>query len=266
MRQQTSKAAGHAQGGARLQIERILDVTRWAASRVTRRLPFRRPLTRASYQRVWDSVSILEYDAKISVAGIAAEHDLLAAAYLTRDSLLATVGIHPTDTVLEIGAGIGRVGSVLAPLCSEWIGGDVSPNMLRHLRRRLATLPNVRTVHLNGYDLDGLETSSVDVIYCTVVFMHLDEWERYTYIRDSYRVLRPGGRLYVDSVNMLAEHGWAFFQKMVDDYSLTDRPPHISKTSTPQELHAYFSRAGFVAIQQFTAEHLWLVTHAVKPG
>jgi ubiquinone/menaquinone biosynthesis C-methylase UbiE len=64
---------------------------------------------------------------------------------------METVGIKPTDVVLEIGCGIGRVGRVLAPICREWIGADVSENMINHLRQRLKEFKNVRTVVLGDY-------------------------------------------------------------------------------------------------------------------
>ena len=50
-------------------------------------------------------------------------------------------------------------------------------------------------VHLTG---DGLQVSlegTIDVVYCTTVFMHLEEWDRYRYIKGAFRVLKPGGRL-----------------------------------------------------------------------
>jgi ubiquinone/menaquinone biosynthesis C-methylase UbiE len=93
--------------------------------------------------------------------------------------------------VLEIGAGVGRVGMVLAPICKGWIGVDMSENMLRHIERRLAGLTNVRTVATNGFDLSGIASESVDVVYSTVVFMHLDEWDRYGYIKEGcFRILK----------------------------------------------------------------------------
>jgi ubiquinone/menaquinone biosynthesis C-methylase UbiE len=173
------------------------------------------------------------------------------------------VGVRQDDVILEIGAGVGRVGAVLAPLCREWIGADVSENMVDYIQRRLQAFDNVRTVVLNGYDLSNIESDSVDLVYCTVVFMHLEEWERYGYVREGLRVLREGGRMLVDNINLVSNEGWALFEQ---HFALppSERPPHISKPSTPQELEAYFRHAGFTAIEQ--AENgLWIVTYGVKP-
>ena len=137
-------------------------------------------LQRAHYKEVWNACAANERDAMLHVAGYADEAEFQCVGELTRDLLLECVGVRPDDVVLEIGAGIGRVGRVLSPLCREWIGADVSENMLAHLRRRLSAFDNVRTIALNGYDLSPLPAGSIDLVYCTVVFMHLDEWDAST--------------------------------------------------------------------------------------
>ena len=69
-------------------------------------------------------------------------------------------------------------------------------------------------VHLTGDGLPASLDGTIDVVYCTTVFMHLEEWDRYRYIQGAFRVLKPGGRLYVDSFSLLSEDGWALFEQM----------------------------------------------------
>jgi len=218
---------------------------------------------RAAYKAVWDAQSKTEDAAKIAVAGYADEGEFRRTAEGTVACLEQSVGVRPTDVIVEIGCGVGRVGRVLAPRCKEWVGADVSQNMLSHTRRRLADLPNVRTVALNGYDLAPLADRSADVVYCTVVFMHLDERERYRYVRDALRVLRPHGRLFVDNFNLLSDEGWRLFEQVLALDPLA-RPAHASKSSTPQELAAYLDRAGFIDVEQ-TQTGLWVLTWGRKP-
>jgi len=221
-------------------------------------------LSRAHFKEVWDALSTSEEKAKLNAFGSTDENELGKAAQLTKRILVETVGINPEDTVLEIGAGVGRVGEVLAPLCREWIGADVSENMLRHAHHRIGHLGNVRTIVLNGYDLSPVPSESIDLVYCTVVFMHLTEWERFGYVREGIRVLRPGGRMLVDSFNLLSDEGWTLSERMTG-YHPTNRPPHISTTSTPQEIETYLKRAGFADVQQ-QARGIWLITYGRKPG
>jgi SAM-dependent methyltransferase len=234
------------------------------------RLPFLRPkipkaatLNRSLYKSVWNSVSGTEQDAKMAVSGFVEEERYRETGVGTVAMLKQFVGIAPDDVVLEIGAGVGRVGAILAPICKEWIGVDVSENMLGHIERRLAGLANVRTVATNGFDLSGISSESVNVVYSTVVFMHLDEWDRYGYIKEGFRILKPGGRMLVDNVDLTSDPGWEFFEAhcAVPPH---ERPAQISKTSTPQELETYFRRSGFEAIEQHRG-NLWLITFGRKP-
>ncbi|MGH8982643.1 MAG: class I SAM-dependent methyltransferase [Acidimicrobiia bacterium] len=219
---------------------------------------------RADYKAVWNSVSDDVEHAKLAVAGYTDEDEFEQMAHATVSALRETVGLSTDDVVLEIGAGVGRVGSVLAPLCKKWIATDVSENMLRHTRERLAGLDNVETVPTNGWDLQPIPSESVDLVYCTIVFMHLDEWERFNYVREGLRVLRPGGRMYVDNTNLLGDDGWAFFMHALDEHHPLGRPPNISKSSTPQELETYFQRAGFDDVKVRTSS-MWVTAYGRKP-
>jgi SAM-dependent methyltransferase len=228
------------------------------------RLKFKR-LSRVQYKECWNTLSRSENDAKRAIGGSAEEKTFVESAHFTVSILREFLCIGPDDVVLEIGAGVGRVGSMLAPLCREWIGTDVSDKMIGHMKRRLGKLNNVRAISTNGFDLRQIKSESIDAVYCTVVFMHLDDWERYGYIAEGFRVLKPGGRMLVDNVDLLTDEGWAFFET-VRSMSPSDRPrpPHVSRTSTPQELETYFSRAHFKDIRQENRGP-WIFTYGKKP-
>jgi SAM-dependent methyltransferase len=242
----------------------MLDTISVFRARLRRKLRLvGRQFVRAEYKRVWNAASMTEDDAKISVAGYTDEKEFSRTAQGTKTMLETLVGVGKDDVVLEIGAGVGRVGAVLAPVCRRWIGADVSENMLTHLKRRLAHLPNVEALPLNGYDLGGVADSSIDVVYCTVVFMHLDEWDRFGYVQEGFRVLRRGGRMLIDNFNLISEDGWEFFLKNRNDYAPLQRPANISKSSTPAELETYLRRAGFSGVNS-TEAGLWVIATGRK--
>jgi SAM-dependent methyltransferase len=218
---------------------------------------------RSQYKAVWTALSDTHDRARMHVTGTTEEDQLLASGAESFNILQQTIGIHSNDVVLEIGCGVGRVGKHVAALCQRWIGCDVSANMLRFAGERLRDLANVELREISGYHLKGVADASCDVVYCMVVFMHLETWDRYNYVIEAARVLRPGGRLYVDNVNLCSDAGWAVFEAH-RAFPPDARPPHITECSTPQELETYLKRAGFFGIQ-IRADGLFVAAWGQKP-
>ena len=218
---------------------------------------------RSQYKDVWNEVSRDVDEAKVSVAGYTSEEELNRVANVTLGVLNGTVAVKNTDTILEIGCGVGRMGPVLAPICEKWIGTDVSENMLKFAGSRLRKYNNIELVAVNGWDLSPIPDASVDLVYCTVVFMHLDEWDRFNYVCEAKRILKPGGRVFIDNYNLLSDIGWEFFIKNMMDYHPLDRPSNISKSSTPSELITYLDRAGFINIES-KEDRMWIYAWAEK--
>jgi SAM-dependent methyltransferase len=218
--------------------------------------------TRSEYKKVWSALSTTHDQAKLHVIGVTEEDALRATGEQTLGFLQESVGIGKDDVVLEIGCGIGRVGRVVAPSCRKWIGCDVALNMLALAAERLRDLSNVELKEITGYNLCGVEDASVDVVYCTVVFMHLESWDRYNYILEAFRVLRPSGRIYTDNVNLCSEGGWKVFEAY-RACPPESRPPHITECSTPQEIETYLRRAGFSDVRIRTDDD-WVRASGVK--
>ena len=203
---------------------------------------------RSEYAKVWDAVSRHATEARISVAGFADDREWDRSGRSTADYVIRSLAITGDDRVLEIGCGAGRIGKHMAPRCKVWVGSDVSSNMLDLARADLAEIGNVEWVPLNGYDLHGIPSASIDAVYCSAVFMHLDEWDRFRYVKDALRVLRPGGRAFFDNYSLLGEAGWRFFEE-TSCLDVAVRPPNVSRASTPQELRCYMDRAGYVDVR-----------------
>ncbi len=220
------------------------------------------PRPRSDYKGVWTELSETESSARMHVSGYEEEETFNLTGAATKDALARTVGFNADDVVIEIGCGVGRVGKQLAPLCRKWIGCDVSPHMLRIAAARLSALPNVELHEINGYDLQPLADGMADLVYSTVVFMHLDEWDRFNYVLEARRLLRPGGRIYVDNVNLCSDEGWKVFE-IHRQIPPSQRPPHITKHSTLAELVTYLERAGFRNIQSLELDQ-WIQVWGTK--
>lgn len=199
---------------------------------------------RSAYKKVWDLQAQDSDVASLAVAGHTdeAKLDLTARGFI--DMLQPLVGLGPNDVVLEIGCGIARVGKVMSRGCLHWFGADISGGMLRHATERLRDRKNTTLVELSTVGLQEFPRDAFDLVYCTIVFMHLFEWDRYRYVEEAFRVLRPGGHCYFDNFPLDSVHGWNVFTEGTR-YPLDRRPAHISMASTREELGIYLRKAGF---------------------
>ena len=121
------------------------------------------------------------------------------------DAILRAVGVavEPTDVVVDLGCGVGRLTRVLAGRAQRVIAVDVSAEMLRRAARLNAHLDNVEWVHGDGRSLAPLQDARADACVSHVVFQHIpDPAVTLGYVTEIGRVLRPGG--------------WAAFQVSTD--------------------------------------------------
>jgi SAM-dependent methyltransferase len=103
----------------------------------------------------------------------------------------------PGDTVLDLAAGIGDTGYLAAELVApngQLITSDFVPEMLSAAQRRAEAL-GVENVRFRQIDAEAIDqpAASLDVVLCRWGYMLMADGE--AALRDTRRVLRPGGRL-----------------------------------------------------------------------
>jgi SAM-dependent methyltransferase len=112
------------------------------------------------------------------------------------DELIAFCGLQPsTDkTLLEIGAGAGRMTHRFAELYGRVIALDVSDEMLTLGRGNLVGVGNVEWTLGSGADLAGIPDRSVDDVFSYITLQHVPTSAAVLgYLAEAGRVLRPGG-------------------------------------------------------------------------
>jgi ubiquinone/menaquinone biosynthesis C-methylase UbiE len=190
-------------------------------------------------KRDWDALA--RANARYHIATTAWRTDAEFESSGARDALLFFSGIEellrPDAVALDLGCGIGRMDRYLAPRLKRLIGLDVSGEMVRLARQRLASLPNVEFVEGDGRSLRPIGDASVDLVFSYLTFQHLPDRVLFDYLHESRRVLRDGGRFVfqiVDSPRPLAArepvswfetrfHGEAVVRRQLDAAGFTVR-------------------------------------------
>lgn len=164
--------------------------------------------------------------------------------------------IGPSHAVLEVGVGIGRLARHLAPLCGQFTGADISPNMIADAQRRLGEqASHIRWQALDKAGLGDFPDATFDRVYFQVVLVHLDPEDVFNLIRETARVLKPGGRAWFQAYNRLAPSGWREFVAM-SDARWEGKAPSRGRLQmlTAPELRRMVAEAGLVV--QESASHL----------
>jgi len=97
----------------------------------------------------------------------------------------------PTDSVVEIGCGVGRLSRAMSGEVGRIDAFDISQQMLDIAQQ--AGLPNVKFQLSNGDDLQSLQDSSADLVLAYCVFQHLPSLDVLrNYLGEMARVAKSG--------------------------------------------------------------------------
>ncbi len=118
----------------------------------------------------------------------------------------------PGQTVLDLAAGIGDTGFLAAELIQPGgtlISSDLVPEMLAAAQRRAEALgiTNVRFRQIDASQPIDLETASLDIVLCRFGYMLMADAENA--LRETRRILRPGGRLALAAWGRAADNRWS---------------------------------------------------------
>jgi ubiquinone/menaquinone biosynthesis C-methylase UbiE len=139
----------------------------------------------------------MEHRHSDSAAYIASLEDPARDAYQKPDEVMKALGLRTGEVVADIGAGSGYFALRFARAVGE-TGGvyavDISPDMIRHLNRRIrdSGVRNLVTV-LSDPDDPLLPDASVDRFVIVNTWHHIDEQSKYLALMK--RMLRPGGQV-----------------------------------------------------------------------
>lgn len=202
-----------------------------------------------SYKEHWNWRARTPADAVASVDGSVSEDVVRHTGRWAAAQVRAALDVGSEDRVLELGCGVGRIGRELAPHCREWVGADISDNMIDHAIERTSGLNNVSFHKLTRTSLEMIDDESVDKAYSIAVFCHMDKEDLYLYLQELNRVLRPGGLIFVETWNLVHPIGWRRWEYEPSVWARSDQGKRKdvarNQFCTPEEFALYVSHAGF---------------------
>lgn len=194
-----------------------------------------------------------------SLYGDVGLHDATRAGWFNRatQELFTGFPVHATDTVLDLGCGVGGNLRFCAEMASRVIGIDIDPAKVRATQNMLidAGLQNFEIIEGDGNPLP-LPSASIDKIICTEVIEHVDD--PMVTLRELLRVGKPGA-LYLLSVP--GQHSENLI-KSVAPADWFEKPNHIRILSA-DDFKRLVEDAGFVVERHEFVSFYWVIWHAL---
>ena len=109
--------------------------------------------------------------------------------------------------ILEIGCGVGLLLQHLAPLCSEYVGTDLSSAAIESLRSwtsRNKNLAHVELLHRSAVELEGFHSDAFDTVVLNSVVQYFPDIDYLlAVLRGAVRLVCPGGHIFIGDVRHL---------------------------------------------------------------
>lgn len=110
----------------------------------------------------------------------------------------------PATTILEVGAGHGRLAQFLEPYCERLIVVDMTEGCVDACRKRFAGNPKVECVLNDGTSLGLVEPGFIDFIFSFFSLVHADEATMRSYMFEMAKKLSPNGVAFIHHSNAAA--------------------------------------------------------------
>lgn len=203
------------------------------------------------YKKYWDNLARTKQLAYFAVAGLPFgelpdDKNIEEHGKQTAEIIARKIEIKPGDDVLEVGVGVGRIAGHIARRCKSFTGMDISKQMIKFAGKRLDAVPNIKLIHHPQSDLSLFPDQSFDKVYFQIVLIHLDREDVFHYLRESFRVLKPGGKAWFQFYNLLHPEGFKEFRHAVDmSVKLGGKLRGRVQCLTSAEVRKFVEEAGF---------------------
>lgn len=141
--------------------------------------------------------------------------------------------------VLDLAAGHGRNSAFLVKLAGNLTITDIQAGNVEACRKRFGDQSKISFVVGNGYNFQPVETAALTLVYCFDSMVHFDSDVVRSYLRDTLRVLKPGGRAFFHHSNYTGGHDWR-------------RSPNARNFMSKELFEHYALKEGLTVVRQKT--------------
>ena len=135
-------------------------------------------------------------------------------------------GLKPTDYLIDVGCGSGRLAKPLAEyLTGKYLGIDVVPGLVAYARTLVARA-DWRFEVAEGLKIPEAD-GRADMVCFFSVLTHLLHEESFVYLREARRVLKPGGKIVFSFLDFRVASHWGSFEANMRDIGIGAQPMNV---------------------------------------
>jgi cyclopropane fatty-acyl-phospholipid synthase-like methyltransferase len=161
------------------------------------------------------------------------------------DGLREKLKVTSSETMLEIGTGLGIHAKYFAEICELIYTVDVSNGFQEYFHKYCSCFKNVRRIINQFFPMmDEIPNESVDCAFSMAVFCHLHVYDIMLYLQEIQTKLRVGGRFFVNFQNSDNYHLDTPFMESVASYSASKHFQPIQVAQLQYHSRDFFRAAG----------------------
>lgn len=135
-------------------------------------------------------------------------------------------GLKPTDYLIDVGCGSGRLAKPLAEyLTGKYLGIDVVPGLVAYART-IVPRAGWRFEVAEGLKIPEAD-GRADMVCFFSVLTHLLQEESFVYLREAKRVLKPGGKIVCSFLDFRVAGHWDSFEANIQDIGVGAQPMNV---------------------------------------
>ncbi|MFB3854944.1 MAG: class I SAM-dependent methyltransferase [Vicinamibacterales bacterium] len=157
--------------------------------------------------------------------------------------VLLAEGLRPTDTLVDLGCGTGRLAVHVIPYLAggRYVGIEILDSILDKAKARVARCsvppspPCLVEWVRQTTDVFALPDGSADVVCAFSVFTHMEHEDAYRYLKDARRITRTGGKFLFSCLPMKHQAVYDIFLASARD-DLAHRWSKVRNVTTSEDL------------------------------